>query len=224
MKIAYCIATWSGARLVETIHTIPEGARLLVVDTSQMCWSLAAAWNYGIRRLVDEGFDYVVVPNDDCLLFPETGEELAAKLAEREDLLMVTARNIRDFQERPGPEERPFYRNFRELAIGAADFSCYCVDRRLFEIVGEFDDAFVPAYFEDNDMHRRIRLAGYEGASWAPFYHYGSTTRNTTPEREEEIAGRGKRFEANKRYYVRKWGGEPGSESFTTPFNGGPRR
>ena len=219
MKVAYCIATWSGARLVETIHTIPEGARLLVVDTSQQCWSLAAAWNYGIKRLLGEGYEYVIVPNDDCLLFPETGGELAGALEMHENLLMVTARNIRDFPERPGPEEREHYRGFRELAIGAADFSCYCVDRRLFEIVGEFDDAFVPAYFEDNDMHRRIRLAGYEGASWAPFYHYGSTTRNTTPEREQEINGRGGRFLANRDYYIRKWGGMPGSETFTRPFD-----
>src|SRR2546430_928018 len=83
MRWAYCVITYSGSMLVETIHSVPKDARLLVVDNSQTGWSLAKSWNYGIRRLCgEEGYDAVILMNDDIVLREDTGEILARGLLE----------------------------------------------------------------------------------------------------------------------------------------------
>jgi GT2 family glycosyltransferase len=101
---------------------------------------------------------------------------------------------------------------------GGPDFACFMISWEAWKCVGRFDENFTPAYFEDNDYHRRINLAGMEGCSvnTAPYYHYGSQTQNavaTAPVVHPDA------FVQNRIYYTIKWGGEPGMESFDTPFN-----
>lgn len=224
MRIAYAIATWSGARLVETIHSIPKGARLLVVDNSQMAWPLSRGWNYAIERLtIREGYDAVVVMNDDVILRSDTGELMARALIEfqhREwggpELLLVSARHAAPSD---APTDEPSYPllNAAEPRFQPGpDFACFCVDRRLLQIVGSFDENFNPAHFEDNDMHRRIQLAGYEGAAYAPYWHFLRSTIRTDPERRGVVQGGA--FERCRDYYLRKWGGMPGAEIYSVPF------
>jgi GT2 family glycosyltransferase len=97
------------------------------------------------------------------------------------------------------------------------DFSAYMLSKESYEKIGAFDEMFAPAYFEDNDYHRRVNLAGMKAISVpsAIYYHYGSRTRmesgtlNLTNEN----------FEKNRQYYIQKWGGIPGQEKFDQPFN-----
>lgn len=227
MKFAYAISTWSGARIVETIQSIPKGSRLLVVDNSQHGWPLARSWNYAIERLcVHEGYDAVVIMNDDVVLRPDTGKLLVKGLLEDQfkqgfdrELLLLSARhanhgdmytdevnwkvlNGKSPQFQPGP-----------------DFSCFATSKKLIERIGPFDEHFIPAYFEDNDMHRRIQLAGFEAYAYAPYWHYRSVTVRTDPERAREISS-GAQAKCRD-YYIAKWGGLPASETFLTPFNRG---
>lgn len=216
-RVAYTIATWSGARLVETIKTVPKDSRLLIVDTSQHSWPLAKAWNYACNRLIaQEGFDCVVVMNDDVLIKEYTGEVLAKALMEDQfkgdplprELLMTTCRNWRDTA-----GDVTVFRDASEWDQEwepGPDFSTFCVGRKLFERVGPFDEGYVPAYFEDNDMHHRIQNAGYEAWAVTPFWHYGSTTRLTDPERRAEVD---RTYAKNAARYVAKWGGMPGQET-----------
>lgn len=77
-------------------------------------------------------------------------------------------------------------------------------------------DTNLPQYFTDNCMYRRLRLAGYELAeSCLPVKHEGSQTIHSDPLRElvNSIT-----FPIYTRYYAAKWGGEPGRETFLTPF------
>ena len=208
MRVGYVVTTWSSPLLVETLHSVPKGERLLVVDNSQHGWPLAAAWNYGIRRLCAEGCDGVVVCNDDLVLRPETGPQLVEGLLSRPDLLMTTGFHCEQTQDRAPAWE------------SGADFACFCVNRRLFDIVGEFDETFNPCYFEDNDMHRRIRLAGFEALRYASYHHYLNGTIKYDSERRAVVQSR---FPLVRDYYIAKWGGLPGSETYTIPFNGGPR-
>src|SRR5207237_1639342 len=100
-KWAYAISTWSGARIVEAIQSIPKDSRLLVVDNSQRGWPLAKSWNYAIERLcISEGFDAVIIMNDDVVLRPDTGELLVKGLLEDQfrqgyskELLLLSARH-----------------------------------------------------------------------------------------------------------------------------------
>lgn len=220
---AILITTWSGPRLVETIHSIEVGERVLVVDGSQHGWPLARQWNIGIERLLGEGYRAVVVCNDDILLSHPNFEYVPPILSQAllvgghgksEDCILVTGYNLRS-QPHTGPDQMREDEGLRWMPH--PDFSCFCVDRRLFEQVGKFDESFVPAYFEDNDMHRRIVLAGFNGYSYAPYFHYGSSTVGFDKAREREVANR---FPDLERYYKAKWGGGPGHETFTMAFNG----
>jgi len=180
---------------------------------------LSAAWNKGIDEAFNEkSFDYALVINDDIIFAPCTIDNLVTEFENQsEDVLMLTGSNTRiDIDEKYGTPLGAFgypdpgiTGNFREHP----DFSCFMIDRRLPEIVGKFDENFIPAYFEDNDMHYRIQLAGCKaGCTYsAPYYHFGSQTAK--PESFHET------FRANREYYVRKWGAAPGQETFAKPFN-----
>jgi hypothetical protein len=227
MKYAYAISTWSGARIVETIQSVPKGSRLLIVDNSQQGWPLAKSWNYAMERLlVHEKYDAVIIMNDDVVLRSDTGELLAWALlygqfeqGYNKELLLISARHANhgdmftdvvnwDLMNAKEPRFEP-----------GPDFSCFCTTRKLVDIVGPFDEHFIPAYYEDNDMHRRIQLAGYEAYAYAPYWHYRSVTVRTDPERAREVTSGAQ--ERCRQYYLQKWGGAPSEERFTTPFNRG---
>lgn len=238
-KVAYAITTYNGLRLVETIQSLPPAARLLVIDNSQHDKSLAWAWNYANDRLIDyEKFDYVVVMNDDIILRPETGQLLADALGKKQFeggrpfpdklVLMATGYNIRDvdpktfggvsvdwapqpYPEKYGPSDLV---GFKPRWGEGPDYSCFCFGRSLFQQVGRFDEK-IPLYFEDNDSHYRIRGSGYEALSYAPYWHYGSTTTNSNPEMQERVANLYRQSEA---YYIQKWGGPPGGEIHKSPY------
>jgi GT2 family glycosyltransferase len=89
----------------------------------------------------------------------------------------------------------------------------------LFERVGFFDERFYPAYFEDNDFHYRMKLAGAtEAIAPCGYDHVNSATiQKYTPKQKE---AHHERFKRLRSYYVKKWGGMPGSEAYTIPFDG----
>jgi GT2 family glycosyltransferase len=88
------------------------------------------------------------------------------------------------------------------------------------EAVGWVDEDFHPAYFEDNDLHRRVKLAGGDHAAIATtasvFYHFGSRTQN---ESGDLPVVPGSMFDNNREYYINKWGGPTGGELWDHPFN-----
>lgn len=95
---------------------------------------------------------------------------------------------------------------------------------KLIERAGHFDENFVRAYYEDNDMSRRLALAG------VPHVHVSGDARHVSggtsakrvlsgPECREARAA----LRNNQAYYVSKWGALPlDGETFTVPFNGVP--
>ena len=104
------------------------------------------------------------------------------------------------------------------------------LDRRLFDIVGEFDEGFDPAYFEDADMRRRIALKGLAGGSIesALFYHLENGTLKGCMDGSVEDVSAGMTLmsdlkdtmDRNGARYVQKWGGAPYEETFSEPFDG----
>lgn len=88
------------------------------------------------------------------------------------------------------------------------------VDEAGNKFVG-FDDRFYPAYFEDNDYHRRLILADKK-YSHSKYMDPAVYRNSMTLEKDKSINDN---FMKNKEYYIRKWGGEPGQEKFVTAFN-----
>lgn len=91
--------------------------------------------------------------------------------------------------------------------------------KRWFGTVGYVDVNFYPAYFEDNDYARRGQLLGMKMVQLqkAKYFHFWS---RTIKEDEEKRRENDFYFPKNEKYYITKWGGKPGEERYTTPYNG----
>ena len=85
--------------------------------------------------------------------------------------------------------------------------------------IGGWDTNF-SAYFSDNDIKRRLNLAGWEtiDTDIQGLNHEGSATINSDP-RLQFLNGQ--TFPLYLQYYRAKWGGGAGEEVYDTPFNRG---
>jgi GT2 family glycosyltransferase len=180
----------NGGKLLGELELFAEstGRYRFMVHTGGKNLGVAASWNYILRQYSTWN---VLMSGDDVVVQPDTIEKMLTG-AERSQRLMM-------------------------VASGASSFAFFLAKPGLVEKVGYFDEKFWPAYYEDNDFHRRMQLVGedYELAEGAVVSHDVSSTLNSLPPEEK------KKFEAeidkNSRYYGIKWGGPPGHEKFTVP-------
>lgn len=188
-------------------------------------WGFQKSVNFGVNDAWQRGFDLCFVCNNDILLHERAiirifeRFELASILEEEKDVLgMVTCMDVRG-------ETDPFLLvNIDDTTKESVpeslhpNFSAFCVNQNCWDKVGEFDELYEPAYFEDNDFHYRMGLADMKGIVYPPamFYHYGSRTQN---EADKVPMVSGAMFENNRAFYAKKWGGVPGQEKFKLPYD-----
>jgi hypothetical protein len=87
--------------------------------------------------------------------------------------------------------------------------------------VGEMDEGFFPAYWEDNDYHYRMNVLGIPAIvlPTAIFYHFGSRTQNLANETGQQMVN-SPMFTKNREYMFEKWGSLKAEEIQNThPFN-----
>lgn len=86
--------------------------------------------------------------------------------------------------------------------------------------LGGFDELLNPAYFEDNDARIRLRLAGKSviRAKLTEWHHDNSSTLTNSSIEYQRMHWC--LFRRNRDYYIAKWGGEPGEETYQQPFEG----
>jgi GT2 family glycosyltransferase len=176
----------------------------IVIKNWEANYGVASGWNMGLRRARELGVARAIIANDDVEFSPGAIGEMNAVMDETGAFLVSANQN--------GSKSGQRY-------IDGADFFCYLVDvNNLIETVGWFDENIWPAYFEDNDMHRRMVLAGRDGkiAIDAHVKHHGSATQNYDPECPVVIP---EKFVGLRDYFIEKWGGEPGKETFVNPYN-----
>lgn len=190
-------------------------------------WGFQKSVNYGVKDAFERGFDVVLVCNNDIYLHPEAIWRIADKFTNNSDLDlgMVTCMDVRGevTEKKLLPQEIGLLSAKDKESVDESphpNFSAFAVNKECWETVGEFDELFAPAYFEDNDFHYRMKLAGVSAIVYPPamFYHYGSRTQNESQENGLPLVSGGM-FENNRALYVKKWGGVPGSETFTSPYN-----
>lgn len=226
MTVAFCIPTYNSFdKCVEAIHAVMRSSLipdlLVIIDDSGtgaslptlvpvlseyhqqgrnvLLWvherrcGVATSWNQFFR---DTNHDYVIIGNDDAIVHTHTIEQL-----------VNTANEY--------PEEIFFPADGQN----GNTFSLFLLTRRGYELIGEFDEVFWPAYFEDDDYSRRITLAGFKHMNviGASYDHAGSSTLKTYTDAERQQHH--VRFRANRDYFRYKWGGEPGHAIYHTPFN-----
>jgi GT2 family glycosyltransferase len=161
----------------------------------------AGAWNQGVRETDAE---WVVILNNDVIVSPGWLEGLLASAAS--EGLDVVSPAIREGEYNYDIESysREFVTRMRDVVRrGVADGICFMVRRRVFEVVGTFDENFRIGQFEDADFFRRVRNAGFRlGTTGRSFiHHFGSVTqdaiRKNRPERPYVAE--------NRAYFQKKW-------------------
>lgn len=186
---------------------------------------LARAWNKGIRVAFERGANYVLVCNLDIELNQHCINNLVKFAQDNPQYILWSPLFWNDsstFEHaRLEPKLAPEW-----------NWSCFMVDRRFFETLGEFDEGFVPAYQEDTDMVYRMKLANQSGAStYAAIILTGhrGTLQGLMKCSQSELstcAALAKSIRQsitnNDLRYIRKWGGKGGEETFTIPFDGAP--
>jgi GT2 family glycosyltransferase len=187
-----------------------------VWDTSEN--NVSMAWNGCIKRLLDQGCRYVLVPNLDILFKSNCIDRLVAYAEAHPEYILITAgptgdENVESAIDDENVSEHPA-------------FSLFLVDQRLIDRVGWFDEEFHGAYDEDLDMHYRIKLAGETAVVYggARFWHVGSGTIRYDGQLSNIIQ---QAHWQNDRYFERKWGYKPLTANpehtqgmYLVPFNG----
>lgn len=153
---------------------------------------LSGAWN-DIMQHANK--DYVIIANDDVFPHPHSIAALVNAAIARPDIAM-----------------------WNGSGHSGNSYSFFLLRQFAYHIVGAFDEAFRPAYFEDNDFDWRLKCAGLirEEVPECTFDHVGSATMNGMDDARKIMHH--KSFVDNRRHYQRKWGGYTGKEKFTVPF------
>ena len=226
-----------------TDETVVEASKLVsntfAHKRNEDRWGCAQSWNYGIQDAFDRGYDYAFVINNDVLLHPEAIDKLIERFeykchlhpesisevlttdfpihsCTQKELALATCMDVTGECDVPNAI---FSLSTKEKeSVPETEHPCFSgfmINKMCWDTVGKLDEAFKPAYYEDNDYHYRINLKGLKAivVPTSLFYHYGSRTN---------LEAYGKPFidsSKNHQYYVLKWGGNPGKETFKTPFN-----
>lgn len=154
---------------------------------------VAASWNNLCHHVYNRlQLPNIILANDDVYLGKKEKEVL--------DFLYDHA--IEDFMVCEKPDKESIWCNF-------------VLPRKTFNYVGPFDENIWPAYFEDNDYAYRMKL---KKTSYLPHpFLYPKIYRESMTLHKDKSTNA--RFLVNRDYYVRKWGGLPGAETFLIPFN-----
>lgn len=185
-------------------------------------WGFQKSVNFGVNYGLQNGADMMLICNNDIVLHPEAIWRLTERFT-KDPVGMVTCMDIRgEMQEKGIMPQLIGQLNAKDKEVvdeaPHPNFSAFMLSKACWEDVGEFDELFEPAYFEDNDYHYRMKKLEIPAIVYpsAMFYHYGSRTQN-------EALGQpivsGPLFENNRAFYAKKWGGIPGQETFNTPYN-----
>jgi GT2 family glycosyltransferase len=152
---------------------------------------VAASWNKLCRHIYAASHTHAMICNDD--VYPGHSADYILSILEK--------------------YPRDLYKSSRD------DMSVFILPKITFTRIGGFNTAFFPAYFEDRDYLRRLKLAGcsiMESIKFDPMIYKESQSSKKEPRLLD-------RFDFNERLYIDMWGGKPGFEKYDQPFNGSKR-
>jgi GT2 family glycosyltransferase len=181
-------------------RTIPCGHEWMERGATVYCnprnLGCTGTWNLGSSTAWTRGYSANFMIGDDVVLNDSTGiRRLEEKVVENPNRL---------------------------ISVASLGFTAWVVTKQVWDIVGELDEGFWPAYYEDNDYHRRICLAGMGDAVVEVAHaHYGSGSLRKWKEWEDWNAHYA--FMVNGDRFRAKWGGYPGAVGLVNePWGGHP--
>jgi GT2 family glycosyltransferase len=148
---------------------------------------VAGSWNLLAKTIRNKGYSHIALLNDD----------------------IIWKRNADEIEEFIKTYPADFYQ-------GLGTWCCFVIPVATLEKIGLFDDIFYPAYFEDNSMAYRMRLAGMRVLA-DQFFNPEVFRNSATSEKDSSFVAN---FPNLMQLYHDMWGGVPNQETFTIPFNG----
>jgi len=167
-----------------------------------------------MKQAIMDGCDYIIIANDDTLFAPWSIDAWVSAMSKESDNIVLTAPlHVGDTFDEPfeivfSDEDTEYKYVEKEL------FSMVMVRADFWEKCGWFDENFDPCWWEDNDMHYRITLLGFNIKKYEiPYIHLGNqTTKKLTKPINSIKSGE---------YYLKKWGSQNRNliERYKTPYN-----
>lgn len=175
-------------------------ANTSIIDNSQTNIGVPASWNVGVRYVLDNNIDYLVIVSA-AMRFQNGLRDLAAKIESEQDAWGIDTQH---------------------------GWHCIALSRKVFAAVGLFDETFFPAYYEDTDFIRRMELAGIHSpvAAYPSKLLKIDIDATCVEVAHAYKSGVHVDFLANRAYFIKKWGAESSYKSqssrdklFPFPFN-----
>lgn len=166
---------------------------------------VAEAWNTGVQIGYNEGYDYVLLCNNDIVLVPTYVDELV-KIIERRKCAAVVGLEINK-DRYSSPHNLPQQIKDLESPVGTmqpGDYSATLLSRGAIEMTGLFDVQFGPRYQIDDDHLLRLRLAGGEliRTYMVTFFHAGGGVCHNMPEERDKMD---EEWAKNVELFKKKW-------------------
>lgn len=181
------------------IHIVDNGKQNIIAETPVLNkikniyiyeqdynLGVAASWNLLCNKIFEK-YENALIVNDDIYLGYKT--EVVKKAITKSNVGLIQS----DFK-----------------------WSVFLINKNLYDYVGEFDEDFYPAYFEDSDYIYRVKLKG--------LLHEVDYSLSPMIKRENSSVDADKKlfdnfFQRNRMRYIKKWGNAPLLETYQTPFN-----
>lgn len=210
----------------ENLKSINDWEHLLIIDNSENSFckkfegmgaqikyfpnniGVSRAWNLGIA----EGKDYTFFVSSSVKFhkgFKEVIEHLEAKIQENNYNLLK--HNIET------PDELFISNNIEWGLFTQLGWHCNGISKMTVDKIGIFDTNFYPAYYEDFDYCRRLKLAGiHNDTNAVPIVEIDAESIMTSA--CTKLGNLHVDFQKLADYYSEKWGGIDGTESTDKPF------
>ena len=160
---------------------------------------LSKAWNMGLRYAFNElAYDYVLVTGLDQLYPYEYFQKIEKEIeANKGDRIYAGSPNTPNKQE-----------GTHKITHGDGAFSSFLISKKLFEKIGDFDENFIPAYFEDNDYIEKMLQLDVDGVidHDNTYHHVVQGTIKTGNEIRKKYP---EFMQKNLEYFKKKWGKVP---------------
>lgn len=146
---------------------------------------VAGSWNFLAREILRQ-HQYALILNDDVIIHKNKNQ-------------------IAEF----------IQHNTADFIFAGYGCSSFILPKETYSLIGSFDENFYPAYYEDCDYERRVKVAGLindRNHFLSAEVFRNSSSAQLNPELNKD-------YNLNKLRYIAKWGGLPYQEKFIKPFS-----
>lgn len=187
---------------VEYINEFKKNHSNITLICNEENFGYSKGNNIGLRKVQNFEYEFIGLLNNDILFTPNWLIDAIKSFENDEQLGMISPRNNEKCKLTPENYLNGYEKYLSKYKsplkyVVTPFFSCVIIKKEVIDKIGLLDEAFSPAFWEDNDYSFRAMYAGYSLAytNSVFIYHNHSTTSSSVP---SEIP------ERNKKYFFKK--------------------